>query len=342
MSVLKSQCSISIIMKKRCIPLFALILLLLLSACSQPVKTQPSNGQPQATDLLQPTTGVPTSDINEKKVMINIYFADSENSAVIPEKREVAVKDGAILKAAVMAILEGPRDKNLRKTIPEGTILNSINLKGDVAVVDFSKSFTQAGGVAEIVERASLVNTLTDIAGVKKVKILVDGKSLVGPSGMPIGELTRVALDEDGLPVPGELKIVTIYFGNSNADAVIPEKRQVTVNAGEPLEAVIFRELQEGPETKGLFEIIPRGTKLLDISTSDGTCTLNLSKEFVDNHNGGTAGESMTINSIVNSLTEIPQIKKVKFLIEGDVREAYIHSVFSEPFERNASIIKQS
>jgi len=46
-----------------------------------------------------------------------------------------------------------------------------------------------------------------------------------------------------------------------------------------------------------------------------------LSKEFVENHIGGSTAELMTINSIVASLTELPGIDKVQFLIEGNVRE---------------------
>jgi hypothetical protein len=36
-------------------------------------------------------------------------------------------------------------------------------------------------------------------------------------------------------------------------------------------------------------------------------------KEFVDNSPGGTAGESMTLNSVVNSLTELSYVKKIQF-----------------------------
>jgi len=278
---------------------------------------------------------------NVKKISMKLYFANKDNSAVPYEAREVEVKDGAIMRAAIEELLKGPQDKNLRKAIPDGTRLLGINRKDNLAVVDFSKEYTAANDIAEVVERISVVNTLTEISGIEKVKILVEGKALIGPSGEPFGELTRTALDKNGYPIPGEMKTITLYFGNDNADKVVAEKRQVAVTQGEALEKVIFEELKKGPARNGLHPVIPEGTRLLWVKTKDGICTLNLSREFVDNAPGGSAGESMTLNSIVNSLTELSQVKKVMFLIEGEKREVYEHVIFDEPFSRNEEIIQK-
>lgn len=282
-----------------------------------------------------------TTGGNVKMINIKLYFANEDNSAVLSEKREVPVKDGAILRAAIEALLEGPKAEGLRKTIPDGTRLLGIKRVDNVAVVDFSKEYGTANDIAEVVERVSIVNTLTEIKGVEKVKILVEGKDLVGPSGKPFGELGRVALDAEGKPVPGEKKTITLYFGNSNADKVVAEKREVTLTKGEQLEKIIFEELMKGPKKKGSQPVIPNGTKLISVSTKDGICKLNLSDEFVENHSGGTAGEAMTVYSIVNSLTELSTVKKVQFLIDGKVREWYLHLTFSEPFARNTEIIQK-
>ena len=49
----------------------------------------------------------------------------------------------------------------------------------------------------------------------------------------------------------------------------------------------------------------------------DGVATVNLTKDFVDKHPGGKDAERLTLYSIVNSLTEVKDIQKVKFLING-------------------------
>jgi hypothetical protein len=96
----------------------------------------------------------------------------------------------------------------------------------------------------------------------------------------------------------------------------------------------------KGPEESGKTAVIPQGSRLLSVETIDGVCRLNLSSEFVDNNPGGTASESVLINSIVNSLTELSYVEKVQFLIEGEKREVYTHAVFDLPFERNEDFIK--
>lgn len=141
-------------------------------------------------------------------------------------------------------------------------------------------------------------------------------------------------------PLQKENVTLTLYFPNANADSVVPEQRLVQVNQGESLEEVIFRQLQKGPMNSDSGSIIPEGTKLLSIGTKEDICTLDLSNEFVDNNPGGTAFEAVLINSIVNSLTELPSVKKVQFLINGQKREVYTHAVFNEPFERNEDFIR--
>lgn len=285
-----------------------------------------------------------TTSSQNRKILMNLYFANKDNSAVPIEKREVEVQNGAIMKAAIQALMAGPESADLRKAIPDGTKLLGIKREGNLAVVDFSKEFAASPGSEGVTARVSVVNTLIDLplaqdSKILRVKILIEGKDMIGPSGEPLGELSKSALDSNGYPIPGEIKKIKVYFGNENADKVVPEQREVVVSKGDSLEAAAFAELMKGPVQKGHHPVIPEGTKLRSVKTENGLCTLNLSKEFITNSNSGTAGESMTINSIVNTLTEINGIKKVQFLIEGKKEPVYLHLVFDEPFSRNEDII---
>ncbi|PQQ66500.1 sporulation protein [Acetivibrio saccincola] len=141
---------------------------------------------------------------------------------------------------------------------------------------------------------------------------------------------------------PLEKRTITLYFANSNAEKVVAEKREVETEKDTQMERLVFEELQKGPKSENLHATIPQGTKLLSTSTKNGTCTLDLSKEFVDNHPGGSAGELMTLYSIINTMTELPGIDKVQFLIEGQKQEVYIHAIFNEPFKRDDSIIEKN
>lgn len=306
-------------------------------------------GTPGKTDepIAETPSNVPgnssQTDENVKDVRLKLYFPTIDNSRILTEEREVKVKDDEVLMSALKALISGPERAELRNPMPEGTKVLSVKKENNTAVVDFSKEYGMFNGLDEVVERVSVVNTLTEIGGIEKVRILVEGKELAGPSGEAFGELTRVALDSQGYPVTSGEKSVTLYFSDMQAEYLVPEVRKIKLNDGEKVEkviSVIFEELKKGPASDEMSAVIPENARLLSVNVKDGLCTLDFSKEFVDN-NMGSAGEMLTLYSIVNSMTEIPEVKKVQFLIEGKVREVYLHSSLDMPYEREQSIIKR-
>lgn len=283
-----------------------------------------------------------------KTIKVTLYFATDDNSALKKEEREVQVVEGAILKACVLALIDGPHTQGLRKTIPEGTEIRGISIRDGVATVDFSKEFENTNGLEEVTARLAVVNTLTEINGIEKVRLHIEGNDLIGPSGMPLGDMSPALLDANGNPVAGEVRTVTLYFSDSDAMYVAAEKREIVLenaaeetSGGDSLEKLLFMELMKGPTSKDLHSTIPKGTKLLSIATKNGLCTINLSSEFIDNSPGGTASERMTLDSIVNTLTELDTVQKVQFLIDGKKREIYTHAIFNKPFSRHEAGIKK-
>ncbi|KJS75584.1 MAG: sporulation protein [Desulfotomaculum sp. BICA1-6] len=126
---------------------------------------------------------------------------------------------------------------------------------------------------------------------------------------------------------PAETKqTVTLYFGDDQAMYLAPEQREVN-KGDESLEAVIVRELINGPQKDGLTRTMPEGTKLLSVSVVNGVAYVNFSKEFKSKHWGGSAGESLTVYSVTNSLCKLPGIEEVQFLLEGDKQESILGNI---------------
>ncbi|TDT45994.1 GerMN domain-containing protein [Fonticella tunisiensis] len=137
-----------------------------------------------------------------------------------------------------------------------------------------------------------------------------------------------------------EMVNIILYFPDSNAEYLIPETRLVKFNKS--LENTVIKELLNGPSATDIESPIPEGTRLISIDRKGDRVTLNFSKEFIKNHPGGSTGETMTIFSIVNSLTEIPGIKEVLFKVNGKAYETLAgHMIFNEPFKRNRSLFKR-
>lgn len=287
----------------------------------------------------------PACSINQKTASINLYYTNNDNSQVLTETREIKyTKDEEIPKLALEELLKGPKTQGLKSTIPEGTKLLDINVKDKIATVNLSKDFTGFPGMmAESLALISIVNTLTDIDGIEKVEILVDGKEFIGPSGNPYGLLTRYDIDQINNDLSGKKETVTLYFPDEQAMYVVPEKREITVKDDKSIAQIVIEELMKGPTVPGLTATsIPKDAKLLSAEVKDGIAYVNFSKELIENHVGGSTGEMMTIVPIVNSLTELPGINKVQFLVEGKKEQTLAgHVIFDEPFERMEEWIKK-
>lgn len=139
-------------------------------------------------------------------------------------------------------------------------------------------------------------------------------------------------------------KEVTLYFGDNQAEYVVGEKRTLTIKepvTTEKLGSAIVRALITGPQTQGLYKTLPAETRLLSLKIKDSVAYVDFSQEIISKHWGGSAGETMTIDSIVNSLTELKEIKKVQILVEGKVQESLLgHWDTSSPIARDEAIIK--
>ena len=75
------------------------------------------------------------------------------------------------------------------------------------------------------------------------------------------------------------------------------------------------------------------------MSVKENTCYLDLSDDFLKKP--ADISENVAIYSVVNTLTELPNINKVQFSIDGEQVMLYNEYVgFGEPFETNLDIVQ--
>jgi germination protein M len=117
---------------------------------------------------------------------------------------------------------------------------------------------------------------------------------------------------------------ITLYFADEAAGALLPEKRRVELSGNIPATAVrLFDELVKGPQSAELQPTIPPGARLLNAYHLDGMLVLDFSNELQANHSGGSAGELLTVYSIVNTMAEnLPGVTQVKIMLESNEIES--------------------
>ncbi|MGB9660964.1 MAG: GerMN domain-containing protein [Moorellaceae bacterium] len=139
-----------------------------------------------------------------------------------------------------------------------------------------------------------------------------------------------------------EMKKVVLYFADPTGQKLVAEERAIPKVEG--IARATVEELIKGPAPgSSLLPTIPKGTVLRDINIRpDGLARVDFSKELVTNHSGGSLGESLTVYSIVNTLTQFPSVKQVQILVEGQYVETIAgHLDVSSAVTRNEAIIKK-
>ena len=136
--------------------------------------------------------------------------------------------------------------------------------------------------------------------------------------------------------------IAVYYLKMTDNDAyLVREVHQLKQNTDLP--QLALNELIKGqPHTPGANRVLPPTTKVLGIKVDNGLAIVDFSPEVLQ-ANVGASGEALGIASIVNTLTEFPDIKKVSFMVDGQVDDAmdwWGHIGLSEqPFDRNLAVV---
>ena len=102
-----------------------------------------------------------------------------------------------------------------------------------------------------------------------------------------------------------------------------------------------MKSLLTGTKEKGQTTVIPKKAKLHSVKVQNGTATVDFSKELQQNFSGGSTGEEMLVGSIVDTLTEFPEVQNVQILIDGAKVETLSgHMDLSEPLARMSELVK--
>ncbi|MBI5561539.1 MAG: GerMN domain-containing protein [Deltaproteobacteria bacterium] len=112
---------------------------------------------------------------------INVYWSDEDGERLKAERR--LIKKGSLeneIKEALGLLIEGPLNRTLGNTIPEGVKLLGVRVKGQTATADFSSEMVRnhpGGSTYEILTIYSVVDTVAlNFPEIKEVRLLVDGK----------------------------------------------------------------------------------------------------------------------------------------------------------------------
>ncbi len=107
---------------------------------------------------------------------------------------------------------------------------------------------------------------------------------------------------------------IDLYFAGPDGRGLEVEKR--TIDKTEGIARSTIEELTKGPCTAGYINVLPEGTRLLDINIKpDGLCIVDMSSEIRNVSNAHQ--EELVVYAIANTLGQFPTVKNVSFMING-------------------------
>lgn len=184
--------------------------------------------------------------------------------------------------------------------------------------------------------------TLLLMALLTALSLLAAGCDGKDPAPTP-NPTTEANESKQGTSKPESAKPVTVevqlYYPDEEGEKVVPVK--ATVAAKDKYKAVV-EALIKGTDTPHLTGIFPKGTKVNRVMVQNGLATVDFSPELVERFVGGSTGEEMLVGSLVNTLTEFPEITSVQIVVNGKETETISgHLDISAPFTRQPGLLKE-
>lgn len=281
-----------------------------------------------------------------KENIKKIYYIDTnETKIVCQDYTTVSTTKEDLVDEYLEALSQEPKDITMKKALPENVQVEESYFNEDGRLtLNFDSDYKSLTGISEVLCRATIVKTLSQIEEVEYIEFNVNGQPLMGANEKPIGFMESSDFIDN---TRAENVFVTMYYANETGKALVSSNLKISYDGNRSIEQLIIQQLISGPEViegpleKEMKKSIPDGTELLKVTTKDGICYVDFNDKFMSKIQGVEG--KVVIYSVVNSLVELSGINKVKFSINGEVKKNYGDGIpFEGLFERKLEIVEGS
>lgn len=225
-----------------------------------------------------------------------------------------------------------------------GIKVESKSINNQVCYLSFNNDYLKLSGIDEVLFRASIVKTITQVSDITHCFFYVNGLALTYENGEGVGKMAATDFVEESDEKLNSLAWTTLnlYFSDLYGEKLIEKKIDVAYSKTMPLEKIIVEQLITGPqkEDKDMRSTLPGNLKVLGITIKDEVCYVNLDSVFLTDIVDVSA--NVQIYSIVNSLCNLPNIKSVRFQVNGDNHVSLRDVSLERTFEKNNDLILET
>ena len=218
-------------------------------------------------------------------------------------------------EALLAAYFSGPLSPDLELPFPKTTSIEAWKIDHGILTLQLSQDFSQLSGVDLTIACACITKTFLELVHVDKVSIRTGSNREITMSG------DNMNLSDDSLD---KLRTeLTLYYTDEQRRYLLGFNIAVNMASQNDIVRYLIHELQSAPSGLGLVSAIPEGTRLLDSSIEDGTCTLHFSPEFETNAFSDSYAQRTTLLSIANTLCQLDDVDQVEIYIDSSLMAQY-------------------
>ena len=278
----------------------------------------------------------------EGSTCYTLYFVSNEHTKLITKEYWTTTTDEKALFEELQTELSKVPEK-LEYTPPFGgmAVLKEWNIQNGRLLLNFEQSYEKLTNEAEVLTRAAIVKTFTQIKNVNYVSFQVDGEDLVDSLGNLVGAMYADSfIYNEGAQINSYEEVtLSLYFANEDGNALVKTDRTIMYNTNVAMERIILEQLIAGPKSKKGYATINPDTKILSVVVKDNVCYVNLNNTFLTQVY--SVSPEVVIFSIVNSLCEMSNVDKVQISIDGDTSIVFRETVqLGIAYEKNWEIIE--
>ncbi len=279
-------------------------------------------------------------DVNaEDEEQTKIYYLDASQTSIV--SMDYTPKESStseLIDELIWALDQNPKSSSMKKAKPDSIIIQGYHLTKDGRLtLDFNSEYIEFTGVEEILSRATIVNTLSQVDGVDYIEFTINDQPLMDYNDKPVGLMEESDFIYN---TNAENVYVKVYFSNEEGTALVASNLKITYDGNISIAELIVNRILLGPLEEEMQLTVPKASKLNSITIKEGICYVDFNEEFL-NKNPEIDSE-VVIYSVVNSLVELSYINKVQFTINGAKIENYNGIPFDGQFERKLELIDES
>lgn len=304
---------------RKCVSLL-LCLLLLIMGCTGCGSRKPENG-----------------------LIYTIYHLNHDQTGLVMQEYTTQTpqddKD-TLLEELVAALSQTPDKLEYYPPLSGRVHLLDYHTEEDQVTMEFDSQYKELPATTEILVRAAVVRTLTQVEGISYVSFIVQGEPLVDNLGNVVGIMSADQfIDNAGDEINTyEQAELWLYFADETGTRLVAANRTLRFSSNISMEKLVVEQLIKGPENLELYPTINPETKIVNVTVKDGICYVNLSEAFLTQTYQVTP--EISIYSLVNSLVELPNVNKVQISVNGETSVTYQESIsLTTVFERNLDLL---